>query len=117
MLSGMHSLYELDKRRIKDRIAKYNRGGFRDLRRRRIQEFINNQKAVPCTDCNNRFHSVAMDFDHIPERGKKKFSISSGVVKMRSMNSIIAEISKCEVVCSNCHRVRTYNRKHNITNQ
>jgi len=46
-----------------------------------------------------------MDFDHV--RGEKVLSISAMVHKGFSWESILAEIAKCDVVCSNCHRIRT----------
>lgn len=62
-------------------------------------------KDVPCADCQGRFPRVCMDFDHV--RGKKIASISKMMRESYSWESILAEIAKCEVVCSNCHRIRT----------
>lgn len=64
-------------------------------------------KARPCTDCGVQFAFCAMDFDHV--RGPKLFDVSlnSGYTH----EQLLAEIEKCEVVCSNCHRVRTAKRK------
>ena len=52
-----------------------------------------------------------MDFDHIPGRGEKFFTLNriNGTLS-RKMASIVAEVQKCEVVCANCHRVRTKQR-------
>ena len=47
-----------------------------------------------------------MDFDHIED---KSFNISSAL-NLQNFEDIKKEIEKCEVVCSNCHRSRTYNR-------
>lgn len=50
-----------------------------------------------------------MDFDHVPERGAKKFNIaSSGLSAGR--NALKEELRKCDVVCCMCHRRRTYHR-------
>jgi hypothetical protein len=44
-----------------------------------------------------------MDFDHV--RGEKLFGIA---VNMNiSWERLEAEIAKCEIVCANCHRIRT----------
>lgn len=59
-------------------------------------------KNVPCYDCGKVFPTVCMDFDHV--RGIKKFTIGNS--KTRSAKSILEEIAKCDVVCSNCHRIR-----------
>lgn len=50
-----------------------------------------------------------MDFDHI--EGKKKFNIGAAANAGRSRVSIQKEMKKCEVVCANCHRVRTWSRR------
>ena len=66
-------------------------------------------KDVPCTDCGIKYAPYVMDFDHV--RGIKSYNVSSMVNKGVSVKNIEAEISKCEVVCSNCHRERTYKRR------
>lgn len=48
-----------------------------------------------------------MEFDHLYG---KAFSISQGVNKF-GWKQIQKEISKCELVCSNCHKNRTFNKK------
>jgi len=60
-----------------------------------------------CADCGYKDHPAALDFDHVT--GEKLFEI--GPAATRSWESIEAEIEKCEVVCANCHRIRTYNRR------
>lgn len=64
----------------------------------------------PCKDCGGVFHPCAMDFDHIEDN--KHFDVSDMMEKARS--KIIAEINKCELVCSNCHRVRTFMRRNTL---
>jgi hypothetical protein len=59
-----------------------------------------------CTDCGYRTHPEALDFDHVDG---KRFTISRAVA--HSWDDLLAEIDKCEVVCSNCHRVRTAQRR------
>jgi hypothetical protein len=75
-------------------------------RRRRAAEFIDAVKSGPCTDCKQTFPPCVMDFDHI--RGTKVADISS--MRGSSIERIAAEIAKCELVCANCHRIRTFNR-------
>jgi len=74
-----------------------------------ISLLIESMKNVPCADCGQKFHHCAMDFDHV--RGQKVESVSY-LKKYHSISKIKKEIAKCEVVCSNCHRIRTYNRLH-----
>ena len=63
---------------------------------------------TPCKDCNKSFHFSAMDFDHLED---KSFSIGDACSNGYSIERIKEEIAKCEIVCSNCHRIRTYNRR------
>ena len=60
----------------------------------------------PCVDCGES-NPVVLDFDHIRD---KKFGISAMCMNGNSWERISEEIEKCEVVCSNCHRVRTFDR-------
>jgi hypothetical protein len=52
-----------------------------------------------------------MDFDHRPGE-KKCFNLSIAASQTRqSWEKMAAEIAKCDVVCANCHRERTHQRK------
>lgn len=59
-----------------------------------------------CMDCGLRpkFLQV-LEFDHRPDE-MKLFHISDRMAS-GTMEDLIAEIAKCDVVCANCHRVRT----------
>lgn len=57
-----------------------------------------------CVDCGYNDHPSALDFDH--KDGQNK-SFNIGVDRKRSLVSVLTEIEKCEVRCSNCHRIRT----------
>jgi hypothetical protein len=50
-----------------------------------------------------------MDFDHIAEHGKKINTISR-LINTGSIQKVKEEIEKCELVCANCHRIRTFSR-------
>jgi len=45
------------------------------------------------------------------EKWEKKDNIATMVNKTYSLETLREELAKCEVVCANCHRVRTYLRK------
>jgi len=64
-------------------------------------------KKAPCTDCGGTFPPVCMDFDHTQGRKHR------GVARMLgySWARILEEVSKCDLVCANCHRVRTQVRQ------
>lgn len=64
--------------------------------------------AAGCADCGYASHSAALDFDH--RDPSTKVGNVAAMVCSRSWDSIEAEIAKCDVVCANCHRVRTATR-------
>ena len=79
-------------------------------RTQEVRDYIENYKLTSgCVDCGYNSHSHALDFDHLKD---KKFSIGISITKR--IEEIIEEISKCEVVCANCHRVRTATRRANV---
>ena len=59
---------------------------------------------VPCADCGKTYAPGAMEFDHLP--GYEKIADLS---KTRSFGlaEFIDEVKKCDIVCANCHRIRT----------
>jgi hypothetical protein len=66
-----------------------------------------------CTDCGIDYPYYVLDFDHLPQF-EKAFPLSAAGHKDKSLDQIRAEIAKCEIVCSNCHRHRTAVRKGQI---
>ncbi len=77
-------------------------------RRRRL---IRDAKSVPCADCGRLYPYYVMDFDHRPGE-YKLFAVSAAVTSVRrSLEALRAEIAKCDVVCANCHRERTHQRR------
>ena len=77
-------------------------------RRSFIREYIIKEKNKPCMDCKKQYPYYVMDFDHV--RGEKKFNLSIAGRWLPNIQTIIDEIKKCDIVCSNCHRERTFNR-------
>ena len=64
-------------------------------------------KAGACVDCGlrcTRANYFVFDWDHI-NRSEKTEDVS--MIK-RSKGALIREIAKCELVCANCHRYRTF---------
>jgi hypothetical protein len=65
------------------------------------------KEATPCADCGNFFPAVCVDFDH--REGEVKFKGVCWLVQNGySREKIQEEIDKCDIVCSNCHRIRTH---------
>lgn len=67
-------------------------------------------KALPCTDCGRRYPAHVLDFDHV--RGEKLGDVSHLAGAGVTVEALLEEIAKCDVVCANCHRRRTYVRLH-----
>lgn len=73
--------------------------------RRRI---VDEAKAkAGCLDCGLKLpdNPEVFDFDHRPGEAKVRSvaaSVTSGTV-----SELLDEMSKCDIVCANCHRIRT----------
>jgi hypothetical protein len=74
-------------------------------RRALLLQRINELKDRPCADCGVRYPPFVMDFDHVA--GQKIDDICGMRRRMMKWHKILAEMEKCEVVCANCHRMRT----------
>ena len=61
-------------------------------------------------DCKQNYMPFVMDFDHV--RGVKEHDVSELVRRCASIDRVKREIEKCDLVCSNCHRIRTWQRLH-----
>ena len=84
-----------------------------DAKKHRVRDWlIKTYGGVPCMDCEGVFAWCAMDFDHRPGEGKE-FGIGA-ISALKATPERIAkvekEISKCDLVCASCHRVRTQKR-------
>lgn len=80
----------------------------RRCRQRKRDWFQQLKLARGCADCGYAIHHAALDFDHV--RRKKLFTIGT-IGAYRSRQALEAEVEKCDVVCANCHRIRTYERR------
>ena len=67
---------------------------------RYVAEYLRNN---PCRDCGET-NIIVLDFDH---RNPKDKTCQVGKLLYTCIPRIQAEIEKCDVVCSNCHRIRT----------
>lgn len=68
----------------------------------RMQEWFREyKKTLACEVCGEN-HPACLDFHHVDPR-EKKFSVSTRHDRP-SMKALLAEIAKCRVLCSNCHR-------------
>jgi hypothetical protein len=76
----------------------------------RNREFVQNYLVGEVCVCCGEGDIRKLEFDHI-DRSTKKNTISRLVHTTHSLESIKKEIAKCEVLCANCHRVRTHNER------
>lgn len=65
-----------------------------------------------CLDCGYDTNSDALEFDHV--RGAKVGNMAQLMVWDAGL---IAEIAKCDVVCSNCHSIRTAARRRKASSE
>lgn len=92
--------------------SSYSRSSSIRSGRRRLAAFrqwLWSLKDAPCFDCWGTFDPVCMDFDHRPGTIKSFGIGSSGFKKTRE--EVLAEIAKCDIVCANCHRLRSYRER------
>ena len=80
-------------------LVHYNKQQFK----KRLSEI---KETSGCADCRIT-NPLVLDFDHLQD---KKYNISRKIQEGFSWAAIKKEISKCEVVCANCHRIRTHYR-------
>lgn len=71
-----------------------------------VRELLQQLKRNPCVDCNKKFHPCQMDFYRLEESPKP---ISRNL--LRSINGILKDIEKCDLVCANCARLRVWNKQ------
>jgi DNA-binding CsgD family transcriptional regulator len=63
------------------------------------------KERLGCIDCARDYPHFVLEFDHLPEF--KKFGQVSHILKKYGPDKAWEEIAKCDVVCSNCHKLRT----------
>ena len=82
-------------------IAKKNR------KKARLRALVQTKKQEPCADCGVSYPYYVMDFDHVTD---DKVMMISQLVLRGATTKLLVELEKCEVVCANCHRIRTWIR-------
>ena len=60
---------------------------------------------LTCTSTN----MVIFEWDHL-DPSTKRFTLAD--YRKHSMQSIITELAKCRLMCSNCHQAHTYEQRH-----
>lgn len=65
-------------------------------------EYLNDKGCVKCGITDVR----VLEFDHV-DPATKSFSIARGIASTLSWENILAEIAKCQLLCANCHKIKT----------
>ena len=98
-------------REAKRRWYEGNKQAYADRNRLRHEEKarrLRELKGRPCMDCGGTFPPVVMDFDH--RDGVTKMGNIGNLIKRWSWARLLTEIAKCDLICANCHRIRTAGR-------
>lgn len=99
--------YQRERRLKRPDVVEKNRSRVEE-RRKELADFVRKLKeGKPCTDCGAVYPYFVMQFDHLD--GTEKITTVS---RHWSKKTILAEIGKCQLVCANCHAIRTYTRSH-----
>ena len=80
----------------------------KDRKRARLRRLVQEAKSCPCADCGVTYPYYVMDFDH--RDGTEKAMIVSKLVNFGATQRLLDEMAKCDVVCANCHRERSWRR-------
>lgn len=99
------SIYDRHKAKTKKRIHTRNRRVMTE-NRQRVAEL---KHMAACLDCGTKHPHWRMHFDHL-DPSTKRLEISLMVSQAFSWGTIEEEMSRCELVCSNCHADRTFKR-------
>ena len=76
-----------------------------DKSNERIAKFREYKKTLKCNRCGYDDYR-ALEFHH-PNDDKDNFE-PCVIARMRSWDNVLKELNKCEVLCSNCHRIEHY---------
>lgn len=77
------------------------------LRRRRRKLVHEHKMSLGCVDCGYAENASALEWDHRP--GVEKLGDPSKMA-YGPLDKYLEEIAKCDLVCANCHRIRTTDR-------
>jgi transposase len=77
----------------------------RTLAKRKLWDY---KESLGCKDCQEMYPHYMLDFDHLPEF--EKVDSPTQLVHKYSWDKALEEVAKCDVVCGNCHKIRTWQR-------
>lgn len=78
---------------------------YRSRRKNQIRAFVKRVKSIlGCCKCGIKDWRC-LDFDHVRE--KKEFGIAESVAYSFTIKRVKIEMRKCQILCANCHRIKT----------
>ena len=92
---------------VDNRTTALKKAGDRKIRQRKIlTNFLTTYlKDNHCVNCGND-NIVVLEFDHL-DPSLKSFSISDAISNGTSLTRLMKELRKCQVLCRNCHGIKT----------
>lgn len=81
----------------------------RDAKKKILSDYIwSLLSTTPCMDCGEA-NPLVLEFDHRdPAMKEYKIAACRGA-KTIGLDTLKQEIAKCDIICANCHRIRTQN--------
>lgn len=79
--------------------AHYRRARYESLKDAAVEAF-----GGACMECGGRFHRSVFDFHHYGDKERSPSSMFAN----SSLTSLASELSKCKLLCANCHRMEHF---------
>lgn len=99
-------MYNPEKAKIYREKQKHKMGGYQITYRERRRQYIHEmKKTLSCVYC-GVVNPLCIDFDHI-DRSSKSGVLATMITGGYKWEDVLNEISKCQPVCANCHRIKT----------
>lgn len=93
-------------KRNRQKVMSKSNNDLKEIKRWFAEEIV---AKASCKNCGFN-HPGALDFHH-RDPGLKDRAVVEMVANKRSKKAILAEIEKCDVLCSNCHRILHWNER------
>ncbi len=84
--------------------------------RQRIRKLVNRWKELKgCSVCGFKGHHFQLDLDHIDKTTKNNKDNSRAYEPSWKLERVKEELAKCQILCANCHRLKTWKEKDHLT--
>lgn len=80
-----------------------------DANKTRFHQFLADKSCIICGES----HKACLQFHH-RDPSTKKHNVAKMVNKHFAWSSILDEISKCDILCANCHFKHHWNKRYNL---